>query len=128
MNAAIQGPAVDTIERRRHPRVPLSRPIYVEFDPGRIRRTRAVNLSYSGIGILCNQPLPMGLTVTLRFTVGVRTLQEDLVIRACVRQVLVRDDLFVMGLEFVEAGNHELERVRELVEHKLKMRAAQGLA
>ena len=114
-------------DRRRYPRVPLSRPIYVEFDDRPVRRTQAVDLSYGGISILCVRPLPMDITVTLRFSVGVRTLHEELVVRACVRHVHVSNNYFVMGLEFLEPGAREFERIRELVDDKLKMRAAQGL-
>lgn len=116
------------VDRRCSQRIPLSRPIYVEMADGQVRQTRAIDLSCSGIGILCIRPLPMDLTVTLRFSVGVQALQEELVVRATVRHVYMRNDWFVMGLQFVDMGARELERIRELVEHKLRLRVVQGLA
>lgn len=115
-------------DRRRYERVALSRPIYVEIADCEVRQTRAVDISYGGISILCDQPLSIGLNVTLRFSVGVQTLHRELVVRARVCHVHIRDNHFVMGLEFTETGVREQERIRELVDFKLRLRVAQGLA
>ncbi len=112
-------------DRRRNPRVPLSRVVSIEIAGGPLLIGQGEDLSFSGMAVLCRDNLAAGTQVTLSFQAGVQGLQEEIVMRAVARHSHVKNDQFCIGFEFTESGLRELNRIRELVNHKLAIHLAQ---
>lgn len=102
-------------QKRKQPRVRISRPVYVHASGGDVIRASAFDISLSGIGILCPQPFVQGDILNLRLHIGVTGALEEAILRGQVRYHYLKDNVYALGVEFIDAAQGTLAKIGEFV-------------
>lgn len=102
-------------QKRKQPRVRISRPVYVHASGGDVIRASAFDISLSGIGIICPQPFVQGDILNLRLHIGVTGALEEAILRGQVRYHYLKDNAYALGVEFIDAAQGTLSKIGEFV-------------
>ena len=102
-------------ERRRSPRVRFTAPAAVDWGGVRVE-AYSEDLSATGVGLICDGPLPIGAPVRLTFRLGGGPGAGAQVVAGRVARSRVGDDATLVGVEFAAplAGGSALARAAGL--------------
>lgn len=105
-------------EQRRHPRVPVTRPVRIRTSGGVVVQARMVNISEGGVAVLYDSPAEIGARLELAFTLVVRGREIAFNERCVAVYNYLGSNGYIIGFNFEKLGDQALEALREFIAHK----------
>ena len=105
-------------DQRRHPRVPVTRPVRIRISSGAVVQARMVNISEDGVAVLYDSPAEVGARLGLTFTLVVRGREIEFHERCVAVYNHLGSNGYIIGFHFEKLGGEALEALREFIAHK----------
>lgn len=102
-------------DKRRHERVPLDGPAYIDLNPRLTLRARTTDISCSGIGLLSAEPFSPGDVLLLRVPLARERQSGEAHINGKVRHSRPSHYRFRLGIEFIDVDADTQNRIREFL-------------
>lgn len=109
-------------EQRRHPRVPVTRPVRIRTSGGAVVQARMVNISEDGVAVLYDSPAEVGALLELNFSLVVRGREVEFRERGVARYNYLSGDGYVIGFQFAGLGAEAADNLREFVAYKRSLK------
>ena len=103
--------------QRKQPRLLVNRPGRVRIANGPEQKSQVVDISQTGAMLFYSQPVKLGVSIELRFSLNAGNRTECLVY-GHVRHYSVRGTSHVVGVEFTHLEPEAYEAIRQFVEQK----------
>lgn len=109
-------------ENRRHPRVPVARPVRIRTSGGAVVQGRTVNVSVTGVALLYEAPAELGAVLELTFSLPLRGREVEVRERGvAVYNYLTREG-YVVGFRFAAPSAEVAATLREFVAFKRSLK------
>lgn len=109
-------------DQRRHPRVPVTRPVRIRTSGGAVVQARMVNISQDGLAVLYDSPAEVGARLELAFSLLVRGKEVEFHERCAAVYNYLSGNGYIIGFQFVQPSAEALENLREFVAFKRSLK------